>query len=128
MPKLKTVFADTPKDKIDDEIKAYKHVSPRGEDAQNAPKLPDAYNRLDGVDTSKSFSRQGLYTAITKFTPYLIKNLLYLSKSPNSSNRDKIQASKILLDKVMPNLEAQHVQMESDSLQSLVIVKSSKKK
>ena len=128
MRKIKNIFEDTPKDQIEDEKKAFKALAPEGQKSPTAPELPDSYNKLDKMDLTKTLSRTGIYSTLTNFTPYLIKNLLYLSNSPTSSNRDQIQATKILLDKVIPNLESKHVQLETDTMQSLVIVKANTKK
>jgi hypothetical protein len=93
----------------------------------DSPILPEYYNRLSQVDMSKTLSKSRVYQMIERFTPYLVQNLLYLSQHPNASVRDRAHASKILLDKILPNLEASQVQLNSDNLQSLVIVKSNTK-
>ena len=123
MRQIPNVFDDTPKDKIRDEKRAYKALETE-ESNIKSPELPEKYNKLDNIDTSKTLSRKALYSVLTNFTPYLIQNLLYISNSPTSSNRDKVQASKILLNKILPDLQANQIQLETNSLESLVIVKT----
>jgi hypothetical protein len=122
------VFSENVTDKMQQEtdIKEYIATSPQLE-ALQSPKLPETYATLDTEVREKLLSRNNYYSVISRFTPYLIKNLLFISNSVNSSNRDKLQASKILLDKIMPSLEAQHVQIDSN-VEGLVIVKSTKDK
>lgn len=93
----------------------------------DSPRLPEYYNRLSSIDTSKVLSKNKVYSMIEKFTPYLIQNLLYLSQHPQSSPRDRAQATKILIDKILPNLEASQIQLDTNNLQSLVIVKAKDK-
>jgi hypothetical protein len=92
-----------------------------------APRLPEYYNTLTQEGKDKVLSKVNWYSKLQKFTPYLIQNLLYISATSESSTRDKIQATKILIDKIMPSLEAQHIQLDNN-VQGLVIVKSSSDK
>lgn len=89
-------------------------------------KLPEHYKSFSVEKPRNTLSQKALYTKIQAFTPYLIKSLLFLTQDPLASARDRIQASRILLDKVMPNLNAEHIKLEADNFQSLVIVKAKK--
>ena len=126
-PILKEVFADEPTDIIAEERQAYEGLEGEGGTIKQ-PVLPEIYNRLPQVDMNKTLSQRSIYSALSKFTPFLVQNLLYIAQSPQASKRDQIQASKILLDKIMPSLEAQHIQLDGDKVQGLVIVKATKDK
>ena len=123
------VFSETPTEVMQDENDAIQSLaSPDMEALLKSPKLPDIYSELDVDVRGKVLSKKTYYSSLSRFTPYLIKNLLFISNSAYSTPRDRIQASKILLDKIMPSLEAQHIQLDGDNVQGLVIVKADKAK
>lgn len=90
--------------------------------------LPDVYEELNNLDDRGNLSRSMLYSKLSRCTPYLLKRLLYESQSSSNPPAVRVQAAKVLLDKVMPNLEATNMSINSEDIQSLVIVKTNKKR
>lgn len=88
--------------------------------------LPEVYKQLDNYDTSRAISRQELFNVMSRTTPYLIKRLLYESAEESNTGAVRVMAAKVLLDKVLPNVSATDINLSSEDIQSLVIVKTNK--
>lgn len=82
------------------------------------PPLPQLYNSLvsDGIRTVT-------YEQLATLTPYLVKKLLHISASNRYNKRLQLEATKILLDKSLPNLQAVKVDTNETDIRPLVIIK-----
>jgi len=123
--RIPEVFGKTEGDIIAAQNKSIEEFTDRVSDLNN-PSLPEFYKSIDVNAESKTMARTNLYANLSRFSPYLIKKLLYLTATKRVSEATNLRAAKILIDKIMPNLEASQVQVNHD-VQSLVIVKSTNK-
>jgi hypothetical protein len=86
--------------------------------------IPTVYSQLLEMDTSAPIARSHIYQQLSRLTPYLVSRLVYESVNPDSRASDRIHAAEVLLNKVMPNLSAEQLEINPGELQSLVIVRS----
>jgi hypothetical protein len=84
--------------------------------------IPVVFNEFS--EGKKAISRRDLYLKLQRLTPYLVKRLIYESYNPENAPSVRVKASQVLLDKIIPSVSSEQVNISSDDLQSLVIVKT----
>jgi len=93
---------------------------------ENPTPAPRVFSKLVALEKCTNAKRKDVYEVIRDLTPYLLRRLVYESyKGKTSFNRT--QATKIILDKILPNVSASEVKLTTEDIQSLVIVKASNK-
>jgi len=88
--------------------------------------IPPVYSELDRMDYRNPIARNTLYNVLSRISPYLIQRLLYESQDHLNTGAVRVMAAKVLLDKIIPNVSATDINLSSEDIQSLVIVKTNK--
>ena len=84
--------------------------------------IPIVFNEFD--ENKKTIPHRELYLKLQRLTPYLVKRLIFESYHPENPPSVRVKASQVLLDKIIPNLSAEELNVNSEDLQALVIVKT----
>lgn len=101
-----------------------KQLEYKGEAILEYP-IPIVFNEFD--ESKRNISHRDLYLKLQRLTPYLVKRLIFESYHPENPPSVRVKATATLLDKIIPNLSAEELNVNSEDLQALVIVKNKPK-
>lgn len=101
-----------------------KQLERKGEAILEYP-IPIVFNEFD--ESKRAIPHRELYLKLQRLTPYLVKRLIFESYHPENPPSVRVKASQVLLDKIIPNLSAEELNVNSEDLQALVIVKTKPK-
>ena len=87
--------------------------------------IPIVFNEFD--ESKRNIPHRDLYLKLQRLTPYLVKRLIFESYHPENPPSVRVKATATLLDKIIPNLSAEELNVNSEDLQALVIVKNKPK-
>lgn len=98
-----------------------KQLERKGEAILEYP-IPIVFNEFQ--EEKRAIPHKDLYLKLQRLTPYLVKRLIFESYHPENPPSVRVKAAQVLLDKIIPNLSAEELNVNSEDLQALVIVKN----
>ena len=98
-----------------------KQLEYKGEAILEYP-IPIVFNEFQ--EEKRAIPHKDLYLKLQRLTPYLVKRLIFESYHPENPPSVRVKAAQVLLDKIIPNLSAEELNVNSEDLQALVIVKN----
>ena len=98
-----------------------KQLERKGEAILEYP-IPIVFNEFQ--EEKRAIPHKDLYLKLQRLTPYLVKRLIFESYHPENPPSVRVKAAQVLLDKIIPNLSAEELNVNSEDFQALVIVKN----